>query len=183
MYTLHIKENRPQLEITLFRALLFFAGLTSLLLKTNSNYLINVVAAILLFSSAVLIEFLLLKLSIRKFVLLTAASIVFLLATHSFIYSLIFLIAVLLSSNFNQSSQIYISRDLIQLKKGLINNTYHWNEFSNIILKDELITIDFINNRLLQLMVDEKLSKINEAEFNEFCSVLLKSNQSSIDLS
>jgi hypothetical protein len=183
MYTLHIKENRPQLEITLFRALLFFAGLTSLLLKTNSNYLINVVAAILLFSSAVLIEFLLLKLSIRKFVLLTAASIVFLLATHSFIYSLIFLIAVLLSSNFNQSSQIYISRDLIQLKKGLINNTYHWNEFSNIILKDELITMDFINNRLLQLMVDEKLSKINEAEFNEFCSGLLKSNQSSIDLS
>jgi len=183
MYTLHIKENRPQLEITLFRALLFFAGLTSLLLKTNSNYLINVVAAILLFSSAVLIEFLLLKLSIRKFVLLTAASIVFLLATHSFIYSLIFLIAVLLSSNFNQSSQIYISKDLIQLKKGLINNTYHWNEFSNIILKDELITMDFINNRLLQLMVDEKLSKINEAEFNEFCSGLLKSNQSSIDLS
>jgi len=183
MYTLHIKENRPQLEITLFRALLFFAGLTSLLLKTNSNYLINVVAAILLFSSAVLIEFLLLKLSIRKFVLLTAASIVFLLATHSFIYSLIFLIASLLSSNFNQSSQIYISKDLIQLKKGLINNTYHWNEFSNIILKDELITMDFINNRLLQLMVDEKLSKINEAEFNEFCSGLLKSNQSSIDLS
>jgi hypothetical protein len=147
------------------------------------NYLINVIAAVLLFSSAVLIEFLFVKLSIRKFVLLMVASIVVLVATHSFIYSLIFLIAVLLSSNFNQSSQIYISRDLIQLKKGLINNTYHWNEFSNIILKDELITMDFINNRLLQLMVDEKLSKINEAEFNEFCSGLLKSNQSSIDLS
>jgi len=96
---------------------------------------------------------------------------------------LIFLIVGLLSSNFNQSSQIFISRDLIQLKKGVLNNTYHWNEFSNIILKDELITMDFINNRLIQLMIDEKVTKINETEFNQFCSDLLASNQSPTDLS
>ena len=183
MYTLHIKENRPQLEITLFRALLAFAALTSLVLKTNSNYLINVVAALLLFCSAVFIEFLLVKLSIRKFVLLIVASIIILVATHSILYSLIFLIVGLLSSNFNQSSQIFISRDLIQLKKGFLKNTYHWNEFSNIILKDELITMDFINNRLIQLMIDEKATKINEAEFNQFCSGLLISNQLPTDLS
>jgi hypothetical protein len=183
MYTLHIKENRPQLEITLFRALLAFAALTSLVLKTNSNYLINVVAALLLFCSAVFIEFLLVKLSMRKFVLLIVASIIILVATHYILYSLIFLIVGLLSSNFNQSSQIFISRDLIQLKKGFLKNTYHWNEFSNIILKDELITMDFINNRLIQLMIDEKATKIKEAEFNQFCSGLLISNQLSTDLS
>ncbi len=182
MYTLQIKESRPQLEITLFRALLAFAALTTLVLKTNSNYFINLVAALLLFSSAVFIEFLLVKLSTRKLFLLMVASIIILVATHSIIYSIIFLLAGLLASNFNQSSQIYISKDLIELKKGFFNNTYHWNEFSNIILKDELITMDFINNRLIQLMVDEKSTKINESEFNEFCSVLLKSNQSPTDI-
>ena len=68
MYTLQIKENRPQLEITLFRALLALAALASLVLKTNSNYLINVVAALLLFLLAVSIDFFLVKKGIKKLI-------------------------------------------------------------------------------------------------------------------
>jgi hypothetical protein len=43
---------------------------------------------------------------------------------------------------------------------------YHWNELSNVIIKDNLLTMDFKNNKLMQgeIITDE----INEAEFNEF---------------
>ena len=181
MYTLQIKENRPQLEITLFRALLALAALASLVLKTNSNYLINVVAALLLFLLAVSIDFFLVKKGIKKYLLLLVVSAIILLSTHSPIYALIFFSVGLLASNFNQSSQVDISSELIQVKKGIFSKTYLWKEFSNVVLKDELITLDFTNNRLIQLMIDSRKAQINETAFNDFCSEILKSNQPSTD--
>jgi hypothetical protein len=43
---------------------------------------------------------------------------------------------------------------------------YHWNELSNVIIKDNLLTMDFKNNKLMQgeITTDE----VNEMEFNAF---------------
>ena len=43
---------------------------------------------------------------------------------------------------------------------------YHWNELSNVIIKDNLLTMDFKNNKLMQgeITTDE----VNDAEFNAF---------------
>ena len=47
-------------------------------------------------------------------------------------------------------------------------------DLNNVILKDDLLTLDFKNNRLLQLLVTSTETDINEKEFNEFCKVKLK---------
>lgn len=44
-----------------------------------------------------------------------------------------------------------------------------WNEMSNVILKDGLLTIDFKNNKILQQMILNSDWDVNEKEFNEFC--------------
>jgi hypothetical protein len=44
-----------------------------------------------------------------------------------------------------------------------------WEELSNVVLKDGILTIDFRNNKLSQQEIDEELSPVNEKEFNEFC--------------
>lgn len=44
-----------------------------------------------------------------------------------------------------------------------------WNELSNIILKDGLLTIDFKNNKIIQQLVEDPAGDVNEKEFNEFC--------------
>jgi len=44
-----------------------------------------------------------------------------------------------------------------------------WSELSNVILKDGYLTIDFKNNKLIQQLIDENNTKINEKEFNDFC--------------
>ena len=44
-----------------------------------------------------------------------------------------------------------------------------WNELTNMILKDGYLTIDFKNNKLIQQLVDETQTRIDEKEFNEFC--------------
>jgi hypothetical protein len=47
--------------------------------------------------------------------------------------------------------------------------TISWKELNNIVLKDGLLTIDLKNNRLIQQLLDDASSSIDEKEFNEFC--------------
>ena len=55
-----------------------------------------------------------------------------------------------------------------------------WNELSNIILKDDLLTIDFKNNKIIQQLIDKTEHPVNEREFNDFCSKQLQSLDSSV---
>ena len=43
---------------------------------------------------------------------------------------------------------------------------YQWKELSNVILKDDLLTLDFNNNKLIQKEIMN--TKIDEIAFNEF---------------
>lgn len=49
-----------------------------------------------------------------------------------------------------------------------------WDQLNNAILKDGLITFDFKNDKIIQQLLDENKSSVNEAEFNEFCRQQLK---------
>ena len=44
-----------------------------------------------------------------------------------------------------------------------------WKDLNSVILKDGLLTIDFKNNKLIQQLIDESSSSINEKDFNDFC--------------
>lgn len=44
---------------------------------------------------------------------------------------------------------------------------YSWDRFSNVILRDNILTLDFNNNKLIQIEIEDDL-KINETEFNQF---------------
>ncbi|MFT3903472.1 MAG: hypothetical protein QM727_09875 [Niabella sp.] len=46
---------------------------------------------------------------------------------------------------------------------------FNWQELSNVILKDGLLTIDCKNNKIYQHYVENSETLANEAEFNEFC--------------
>jgi hypothetical protein len=54
----------------------------------------------------------------------------------------------------------------------LIRRQYDWSAFTNIVLRDGLLTMDFSNNRLLQKEVlddDEDEDDADEKEFNDYC--------------
>jgi hypothetical protein len=44
---------------------------------------------------------------------------------------------------------------------------FEWNVFNNVILKDNILTLDFKNNKLIQAEI-EKSQNINEQQFNSF---------------
>lgn len=49
-----------------------------------------------------------------------------------------------------------------------------WNELTNVILKDGILTMDFKNNRILQAEISNGNPEIIEKEFNDFCRQQLK---------
>ena len=49
------------------------------------------------------------------------------------------------------------------------NKTIPWKDLNNIMLKDDLLTIDFKNNKLIQQLIAGSSPKVTEKEFNEFC--------------
>jgi len=55
--------------------------------------------------------------------------------------------------------------------------SFNWKELNQVILKDGLLTIDLRNNKLIQQLVDENLTRVDEREFNDFCSEQLKTFQ------
>jgi hypothetical protein len=44
-----------------------------------------------------------------------------------------------------------------------------WQDLSNLIIKDGLLTIDFKNNKIIQQQITDISSTIDEKEFNNFC--------------
>jgi hypothetical protein len=46
--------------------------------------------------------------------------------------------------------------------------TYKWHEINNVILKDDIITIDLYNNKIIQKELEDESEDL-EKEFNEFC--------------
>jgi hypothetical protein len=59
-------------------------------------------------------------------------------------------------------------------KAGFPFKKYQWDEFSNVILKDNILTLDFKNNKLLQAEIANK--SINEEAFNTFAKEQLNKN-------
>lgn len=77
------------------------------------------------------------------------------------VLSLLYLVAV-------RDLTIYISKDIIKIP-AFPKKKSRWIELNNILLKDDILTIDFKNNSLLQQPIDNSKTSVSEKEFNEFC--------------
>ncbi len=74
--------------------------------------------------------------------------------------------------------QVKFPREIAFDETEVVFNTfprkhYQWNELSNVVLKDGLLTLDFKNNKLLQKEIDSQTTPQLEKEFNEFCQSMI----------
>jgi hypothetical protein len=87
----------------------------------------------------------------------------------------VFIILALLEYQAKYAIEIGFSDNEIVFN-SLFKKRYHWKQFSNIVLKDGLLTLDFSNNRILQREVeDDDEDDADEDEFNDYCRKQLAS--------
>ena len=64
--------------------------------------------------------------------------------------------------------KIVVTKSKIIIPTLFNDRMVQWNELTNMVKKDDLLTIDFKDNRLLQTKIIYS-DRINENEFNQFC--------------
>ena len=170
MYTFTIKDNGPDINVVITRSLLALSAVISLLFRNDSYHALNIIAAIILFATAVFANTLLIKLKVNIRWLLCGAAVVLFVATHSVVFAVILLVYGLLAKKLYKTPVVYINAEGVTIKKMLGKPAHPWGDFNNIILKDRLLTLDFKNNKLLQLDVSESNPIADEYSFNIFCS-------------
>ncbi|GAO44471.1 hypothetical protein [Flavihumibacter petaseus] len=82
--------------------------------------------------------------------------------------SFLLLIMGLLEKQAKKNLEIGFHQDMIVFN-SFPRKKYHWKDFSNIVLRDNLLTLDFVNNRLLQRETIDEEGDADEDEFNAYC--------------
>lgn len=80
--------------------------------------------------------------------------------------ALLFILFILFDHQSRHPLEIGVSDERIVINT-FFRKRYEWNAFSNVVLKDGLLTLDFKNNKMLQREIIKH--DVNESEFNDFC--------------
>lgn len=90
----------------------------------------------------------------------------------------VFIILALLEYQAKYSLEIGFSDHEVVIN-SMFKKRYAWSAFDNIVLRDGIITLDFINNRILQREVeDDEDDEADEDEFNAYCERQLLNTRS-----
>lgn len=87
---------------------------------------------------------------------------------HGWIPCSAYLLAALLERQAKFPQEIAFDKDEIVFN-SLPRKHYKWSDLSNVVLRDNLLTIDFKNNKLVQKETESAVTDKTEHEFNEFC--------------
>jgi hypothetical protein len=87
----------------------------------------------------------------------------------------LFIVLACLEYQAKRPLEIGFDKDRVVIN-SLIRRRYDWSAFSNVILRDGLLTMDFKDNRLFQKEVvdDEDEDDADEDEFNDYCRARLE---------
>jgi hypothetical protein len=80
----------------------------------------------------------------------------------------IFLFIILLSIA-TREFRVIVSKDNITFP-SFPKKVVAWHSLNNLVFKDDLLTIDFKNNKVFQQIIVQSETGVNEQEFNDFCT-------------
>jgi len=129
---------------------------------------VNIIVAALLLITDLFVERLLVKFRINSLLLLGIAALLVMLATRQGLFPLFLMVIALVVKYSYIDPMVEFSEKGVFVKRTFHLKKHDWAGFSNIILKDNLLTLDFKNNKVLQLELDNSV-KIDEQQFNDFC--------------
>ena len=174
MFTIRVKDTSPDLEIFVSRAMLMLAAFAAVFYPV-SNYYICIFCSMVLFFASLFVKKIFRVFKINQFFLSLFAAVLLFIATHSFWFAVFFIVFGKMVKYVYHSPEISIGNSGVTVKKTLSNKQYKWTKFNNVVLKDNLLTLDFVNNKIIQVYLDNEGNDVDENAFNVFCSDQLKS--------
>ena len=172
-YTFHIQSEGPQLDVLITRALLGLSALACILFGNQPYRFVDYFIALVLVVVAILLKKLIQQFQLGRIVIIGLAAILLFISTGSFIFAAILVLYGFAVKFLYPKNVVEVADSGVLFNRVLGNSHAAWTEINNLVLKDHLLTIDFKNNKLLQLTTDPRDTEIDEAAFNRFCSRFL----------
>lgn len=116
------------------------------------------------------------KKKIRFSTLLIGIGIGLISTTGNFLLGFLYMLAGISEKYLATNIEIGFSESEI-VKKVLNSKKYKWSEFNNILIKDDLLTMDFKNNSVFQAYTDDEENDeydVEGEEFNNYCKKRLE---------
>jgi uncharacterized membrane protein YobD (UPF0266 family) len=88
-----------------------------------------------------------------------------------FIFVLVYLFVTIVHG---KKTAVLFSEKGLLITRVFKSILYPWHEMDNVILKDNLLTIDFKSNRIIQAEIVEGSEVVDEKNFNGFCTAQLQ---------
>lgn len=176
MYSFRIKADASDIDIPAVRSLLVFAAFIIAISRNNHIYAVNILVCIVLIMAAFIAELLLVKYRIHTLLLIGVAALLLAVCTLNVIFPLIMMAIAFTLRYLYVAPIVEMDEKGIRIKKTFSNKEYDWALFNQVIIKDGLLSLDFKNNKVLQV---ELTGTVDEEHFNTFCSqkiVLQNSN-------
>lgn len=89
-------------------------------------------------------------------------------AFQNFLITLLYIICGLLEKQVKFKQEIGVDDEGVTFN-SFPKKHYNWSEVANVIIKDGIITVDFLNNKIFQKEIESDTTSEMETEFNNFC--------------
>ncbi len=91
------------------------------------------------------------------------------------IIAIAFFIIYRVEERWNNPFVIRINEGGVWFPRMFKSQLYPWNSFNHVILRDNLLTLDFTSNRIVQMDIYNSYNEKETADFNAFCNEQLGS--------
>ena len=167
MYTFVIKNNKTDIELALTRAMLAVAAVAAYVYPKEEYYFLSYLLSALLLLLSFFVRAICNKIKSGKFIVLLLAALILFFTSGQIYFSLILLLYGSVLKFLVKDTVLTVKENGVDVKNIFGTSNYPWTGFSNVIIKDGLLSLDFKNNKIKYIPVTEE---INENEFNSFCS-------------
>jgi hypothetical protein len=182
-FTFTLKDNNQKAFNSFFWFLLFLHVTAASVVVLNSADTSQKVIAVIVIAVYCIVTavFFLLKTKFKLSVyqsLVFGLMIVFWLTQAAWLPAIICIAAIVFAYKILKTkSTAVFSTQNITLTKSLFKKVYNWAVIENVVLKDNLLSVDFKNNQLIQVEIANESAPVDEKNFNQFCKLQLSAPQ------
>jgi hypothetical protein len=168
-FEITLKTNRSEIEILTTRALLAVAAVASFVYAGEQNYYVSIGLGIVLVVLSFYLKTFLDRFKVNRLLLLFIASVFTYITTGTIAFAAVLLVHGLFFEMLKKKVWVQIDAEAVTVHNIISNKAHNWASIQNVILKDDILTIDFNNDRLLQSEIMQSKPAVDESIFNAFC--------------
>lgn len=171
VYTFVLQKDKTNIELAISQGLLVIAAIAVFSYRlTGGLQILSYLLAAVFLGAAFFAKYILQRTKINKLLLLAIAAAAVFFATWQVFYPII-LIVYGFAYKYIIKAEITVNEAGVTQKSFLNNRLFEWGDFNAVMLKDGVLVLDYKNNKVKYLAVNESF---NEVDFNAFCQTNLQ---------